>query len=62
MKKLILLVIILTTMCLLIARYSDQYPLGTYSFISEEDWFMNHLHTQSGAMNSLESLQSFYNH
>lgn len=35
------------------AKYSDQFPLGTYSYISEAPWFMNNLSTLSSYMNQL---------
>jgi len=53
MKKVFLVFILLTTIGLATARYSDQFPLGTYSYLSEKPWFVNNLNALSGAMNQL---------
>ncbi len=53
MKKALLAFILLILIGYTAARYSDQFPLGTYSFLSEKPWFMNNLNALSGAMNQL---------
>ncbi|GAB1468252.1 hypothetical protein MASR2M64_09640 [Candidatus Cloacimonadota bacterium] len=53
MKKALFIFILLSLIGLAAARYSDQFPLGTYSYLSEKPWFMNNLNALSGAMNQL---------
>lgn len=53
MKKLLIAIIYITIFGFATARYSDQFPLGTYSYISEAPWFMNNLSTLSSYMNQL---------
>ncbi|PKN71812.1 MAG: hypothetical protein CVU50_09850, partial [Candidatus Cloacimonetes bacterium HGW-Cloacimonetes-3] len=53
MKKLLIAIIYITIFGFATARYSDQFPLGTYSYISEAPWFMDNLSTLISYMNQL---------
>jgi len=53
MKKTLVVFFLLILVVCATARYSDEFPLGTYSYISEKPWFMNNLNALSGAMNQL---------
>lgn len=65
MKKALFIFILLSLIGFATARYSDQFPLGTYSYLSEIPWFMNNLNTLSGAMNQLgynSTIMETFNH
>lgn len=53
MKKLTFITLFAVVISIMAARYSDNFPLGTYSYICDDPWNLSNLSALSSGMHDL---------